>query len=362
MNSLINRATDIGLIVLGAFIPALIGATGGARGSLFDGALVAFAAALALSVFPACGIYEPVRTRSLLRVLGRTVLAWVVVQGMSTALLYVLHRAHVLSNEWFVYWTLASGIGLIAFRALTLAIFGMIARAGGQVRAAAIAHADRHGQQARAHRPAARVKRVIRRTVKRSFDLAGASLLLVLLAPVLLGIAWAVRRDGGPAIFGHERVGRNGRPFKCLKFRSMVANADEVLKALLARDADARAEWDREFKLKNDIRITPIGRLLRKTSLDELPQLMNVLKGDMSLVGPRPIVEAELERYGADVRYYLMAKPGMTGLWQVSGRNDVDYSTRVSLDVSYVREWSLRRDIGILFRTINVVLRGSGAY
>ncbi|KAB0643917.1 sugar transferase [Burkholderia latens] len=353
MNSLINRATDIGLIVLGAFIPALIGATGGARGTLFDGVLVAFAAALALSVFPACGIYEAARTRSALHVLGRTILAWIVVQGMSTALLYVLHRAHVLSSEWFVYWTLASGIALIAFRALTLAIFGMLERAGGRVRAAAIAHADLRGQ-----RTVGRIKRL----VKRSFDLAGASLLLVMLAPVLLCIAWIVRRDGGPAIFGHERVGRDGRRFKCLKFRSMVTNADAVLKALLERDADARAEWDREFKLKNDVRITPIGRLLRKTSLDELPQLLNVLKGDMSLVGPRPIVEAELERYGADVRYYLMAKPGMTGLWQVSGRNDTDYSTRVSLDVRYVREWSLRRDIGILFRTINVVVRGSGAY
>ncbi|WP_338641668.1 sugar transferase [Burkholderia pyrrocinia] len=358
MNSLINRATDIGLIVLGAFIPALIGATGGARGSLFDGALVAFAAALALSVFPACGIYEITRTRSPLHVLGRTVLAWIVVQGMSTALLYILHRAHVLSSEWFVYWTLASGIGLIAFRALTLAIFGMIERAGGQVRAAAIAHADLRGQRELGHRTVGRIKQM----VKRSFDLVGALVLLVVLAPALLGIAWTVRRDGGRAIFGHERVGRNGRPFKCLKFRSMVTNADAVLKALLERDPDARAEWDREFKLKNDVRITPIGRFLRKTSLDELPQLVNVLKGDMSLVGPRPIVEAELERYGADVRYYLMAKPGMTGLWQVSGRNDTDYSTRVSLDVSYVREWSLRRDIGILFRTINVVLRGSGAY
>ncbi|AKM04760.1 sugar transferase [Burkholderia pyrrocinia] len=358
MNSLINRATDIGLIVLGAFIPALIGATGGARGSLFDGALVAFAAALALSVFPACGIYEITRTRSPLHVLGRTVLAWIVVQGMSTALLYILHRAHVLSSEWFVYWTLASGIGLIAFRALTLAIFGMIERAGGQVRAAAIAHADLRGQRELGHRTVGRIKQM----VKRSFDLVGALVLLVVLAPALLGIAWTVRRDGGRAIFGHERVGRNGRPFKCLKFRSMVTNADAVLKALLERDPEARAEWDREFKLKNDVRITPIGRFLRKTSLDELPQLVNVLKGDMSLVGPRPIVEAELERYGADVRYYLMAKPGMTGLWQVSGRNDTDYSTRVSLDVSYVREWSLRRDIGILFRTINVVLRGSGAY
>ncbi|MDN7737274.1 MULTISPECIES: sugar transferase [Burkholderia] len=353
MNALINRATDVGLIVLGAFIPALIDATNGARGTLFDGGLVAFAAALALSVFPACGIYEPARRRSVLRLLGRTGMAWVVVQGMSTALLYLLHRVHVLSSEWFVYWTLASGIGLIAFRALTLAIFGIIAHGSRQVRAAAIAHADMRG-----HRAAGRFKRML----KRGFDLVGASVLLVVLAPVLLGIAWAVRRDRGPAIFGHERVGRDGRRFKCLKFRSMVTNADVALKTLLERDANARAEWDREFKLKNDVRITPIGHLLRRTSLDELPQLLNVLKGEMSLVGPRPIVEAELKRYGGDVRYYLMAKPGMTGLWQVSGRNDTDYSTRVSLDVAYVRGWSLRLDMGILLRTLRVVVRGSGAY
>jgi Undecaprenyl-phosphate galactose phosphotransferase WbaP len=193
-------------------------------------------------------------------------------------------------------------------------------------------------------------------------DILGAAALLILLSPALLGLAWLVRRDGGSAIFGHVRVGRNGRRFKCLKFRSMIPNADVVLKELLARDADARAEWDREFKLKNDVRITSIGHFLRKTSLDELPQLVNVLKGEMSLVGPRPIVEAELTRYGADVGYYLMSSPGMTGLWQVSGRNDTDYATRVALDVAYVKNWSIWRDVSILARTFNVVLRGSGAY
>ncbi|KGU70171.1 bacterial sugar transferase family protein [Burkholderia pseudomallei MSHR465J] len=183
-----------------------------------------------------------------------------------------------------------------------------------------------------------------------------------MLSPALAVIAFLVKRDGGPAVFGHVRIGRDGRPFKCLKFRSMVMNADAVLKALLERDPHARAEWEREFKLKNDVRITPIGRFLRRSSLDELPQLMNVVRGEMSLVGPRPVVEAELARYGDDVRYYLAAKPGMTGLWQVSGRNDTSYATRVSLDVSYVKEWSLRRDLVILLKTVNVVLRGSGAY
>ncbi|WP_038775471.1 sugar transferase, partial [Burkholderia pseudomallei] len=198
--------------------------------------------------------------------------------------------------------------------------------------------------------------------VKRAFDVAAASCLIVVLSPALAVIAFLVKRDGGPAVFGHVRIGRDGRPFKCLKFRSMVMNADAVLKALLERDPHARAEWEREFKLKNDVRITPIGRFLRRSSLDELPQLMNVVRGEMSLVGPRPVVEAELARYGDDVRYYLAAKPGMTGLWQVSGRNDTSYATRVSLDVSYVKEWSLRRDLVILLKTVNVVLRGSGAY
>ncbi|RVS29652.1 UDP-phosphate galactose phosphotransferase, partial [Klebsiella pneumoniae] len=171
-----------------------------------------------------------------------------------------------------------------------------------------------------------------------------------------------VKKDGGPAIYGHERIGKGGRPFKCLKFRSMVINSKEVLEELLICDPKARQEWNATFKLKNDPRITKIGAFLRRTSLDELPQLFNVLKGDMSLVGPRPIITAELERYNDEVDYYLLSKPGMTGLWQVSGRSDVDYETRVYLDAWYVKNWSMWNDIAILFKTISVVLRKDGAY
>lgn len=142
----------------------------------------------------------------------------------------------------------------------------------------------------------------------------------------------------------------------------MVINSKEVLEHLLATDAQAKAEWDKDYKLKNDPRITSIGHFIRKTSLDELPQLWNVFKGEMSLVGPRPVVEDELNRYGENKEYYLMTNPGMTGLWQVSGRNDTDYATRVYLDAWYVKNWSLWYDIAILFKTINVVLKRDGAY
>jgi Undecaprenyl-phosphate galactose phosphotransferase WbaP len=171
-----------------------------------------------------------------------------------------------------------------------------------------------------------------------------------------------VSKDGGQPFFGHMRVGHNGKPFKCYKFRSMVVNAEQVLEHLLANDPVARAEWALNFKLKNDPRVSKLGEFLRRSSLDELPQLWNVFKGDMSLVGPRPVIEAELERYGDDVGYYLMTRPGITGLWQVSGRNDVDYATRVYLDSWYVKNWSLWNDIAILFKTISVVRRRSGAY
>ncbi|MGX7004387.1 sugar transferase [Caballeronia sp. KNU42] len=201
-----------------------------------------------------------------------------------------------------------------------------------------------------------------RNVVKRTIDIVGASSLLIAMSPILLVMGAIVMSDGGRPVFGHLRVGRNGRKFRCLKFRSMVTGADVVLKHLLATDPKAREEWERDFKLKNDIRITPIGRLLRRTSLDELPQLWNVLRGDMSLVGPRPIVDEELARYGADVHYYLETKPGMTGLWQVSGRNDVDYATRVSLDVSYAKECSLSLDILILLKTFKVIFKRDGAY
>lgn len=202
----------------------------------------------------------------------------------------------------------------------------------------------------------------LHRACKRAFDLVAASLLLVLLSPVLLALAWLVKRDGGPAFFGHKRIGQGGKTFQCWKFRSMVVNAQEVLQELLATNAEARAEWEKEFKLKNDPRISRIGHFIRKTSLDELPQLWNVIKGEMSLVGPRPVIQAELERYGDDVTYYLEACPGVTGLWQVSGRNDVDYETRIYLDAWYVKNWSLWTDISILFKTIKVVFFREGAY
>lgn len=200
------------------------------------------------------------------------------------------------------------------------------------------------------------------RFIKRTFDIFGALAIITILSPVLLSLFYLVSKDGGNSIYGHERVGRNGKKFKCLKFRSMVINSQEVLHELLKNSPEAKAEWEKDFKLKDDPRITKVGQFIRKTSLDELPQLFNVLKGEMSLVGPRPIIEDELDKYAGDVDYYLMAKPGMTGLWQVSGRNDVDYDTRVYFDSWYVKNWSLWNDVAILFKTISVVLKRDGAY
>lgn len=200
------------------------------------------------------------------------------------------------------------------------------------------------------------------RFVKRTFDIICSILIILVSSPLLAFLYYKVTRDGGPAIYGHMRVGRHGKLFPCYKFRSMVLNSQEVLQQLLDSDPEARAEWERDFKLKNDPRITPVGRFIRKTSLDELPQLFNVLRGQMSLVGPRPIISEELVRYDENVDYYLMAKPGMTGLWQVSGRNDVDYDTRVYFDSWYVKNWSLWNDIAILFKTVKVVLHRDGAY
>lgn len=200
------------------------------------------------------------------------------------------------------------------------------------------------------------------RILKRVFDFFGSLLIITLIAPLLLFIAWKVKKDKGPAIYGHERIGKGGVSFKCLKFRSMAVNSKELLEKLLENDPKAREEWEATFKLKDDPRVTKIGAFLRRTSLDELPQLFNVLRGEMSLVGPRPIITAELERYSDEVGYYLLSKPGMTGLWQVSGRSDVDYETRVYLDAWYVKNWSMWNDIAILFKTIGVVLKKDGAY
>jgi exopolysaccharide production protein ExoY len=199
---------------------------------------------------------------------------------------------------------------------------------------------------------------------KRVVDLLGATIGLLLLAPVLLMIALAVRWDGGPALYAHRRVGRGGKEFGCLKFRTMVPDADAVLAALLASSAEARAEWKATQKLRRDPRVTRVGRLLRATSLDELPQLFNVLRGEMSLVGPRPVVRAELDTfYGpSGAAHYMAVRPGITGLWQVSGRSGTSYAVRVALDVAYVSDMSLRQDVAILLRTLRVVLRRDGAY
>jgi exopolysaccharide production protein ExoY len=203
----------------------------------------------------------------------------------------------------------------------------------------------------------------LRPKAKRAMDIAGAGLLLLLALPVFLVIAALVRMDGGRVFYAHPRVGRGGRAFGCLKFRSMVADADRRLAALLERDPTARAEWEASRKLRNDPRVTWIGRVLRATSLDELPQLVNVLKGEMSLVGPRPVQAAELAAYyGAAAQHYLSVRPGITGPWQVSGRSDTSYAQRVALDVGYVTHPSLAQDVKILLRTPLAVLARRGAY
>jgi len=199
---------------------------------------------------------------------------------------------------------------------------------------------------------------------KRALDVLGAIVLAVVLSPLILAIVIValLRREPGSIIYRHRRIGQNGHAFECLKFRTMVPNADHVLRELLERDPAMQAEWARDHKLRCDPRITRLGRFLRRTSLDELPQLWNVMRGEMSLVGPRPVVREELLRYGRNARAYLSAKPGITGLWQVKGRNDTDYRRRVVLDTYYVRNQSLLLDLYILFNTTRVVLGGIGAY
>lgn len=202
-----------------------------------------------------------------------------------------------------------------------------------------------------------------RMAAKRVMDAAGAAALLLLCLPAFLVLAALVKLDGGPAFYAHQRIGRGGRSFGCLKFRSMVIDSDRRLAELLARDPAARAEWEATRKLKNDPRVTWVGRFLRATSLDELPQLINVLLGDMSLVGPRPVIAAELAAYyGAAAQHYMSVRPGITGPWQVSGRSDTSYAQRVALDVAYATNPSLLNDIRILLRTPAAVLARRGAY
>jgi Undecaprenyl-phosphate galactose phosphotransferase WbaP len=206
------------------------------------------------------------------------------------------------------------------------------------------------------------LERILPRMLKRLLDIVVSGAILLLASPFLLVIGLLVKLDGGKALFGHKRIGRHNSTFSCLKFRSMVTNSQEVLERYLADHPEARAEWQETQKLQNDPRITRIGRFLRKSSLDELPQLFNVLKGDMSLVGPRPIVTAEIAKYDVDIAHYYKVRPGITGLWQASGRNDVSYAERVRMDSWYVRNWSLWHDIVIIFKTVPALLNRSGAY
>jgi len=196
----------------------------------------------------------------------------------------------------------------------------------------------------------------------RLLDLVGASAALLLLAPIMLATVLAIRvLDPGPILFAHTRLGRGGRPFRCLKFRSMTVDADARLAHLLETDAEARAEWQATQKLRLDPRITPLGRFLRRSCLDELPQLFNVLRGDMSLVGPRPIVAGEAARYGRHFPVYCSLKPGITGLWQVKREDQTSYRRRVAFDLAYARSRSLALNVRILLLTVPCVFRGEGA-
>lgn len=198
--------------------------------------------------------------------------------------------------------------------------------------------------------------------IKRIFDIIFSVIAFLLFLPSMLIVAFLISLDGGPVFFRHRRVGRYGVPFDCIKFRSMHIDANERLKALLACDDVAQQEWKTTFKLKKDPRVTTLGRLLRKSSFDEIPQLFCVLRGDMSLVGPRPIVSEEIPLYGPNIDQYFSCRPGITGLWQVSGRTNTTYEQRVTLDTLYADSQSLLLDIRILIQTVRVVLLGTGAF
>lgn len=198
---------------------------------------------------------------------------------------------------------------------------------------------------------------------KRIFDLVTSSIIFAVFLPLFIIVAGLVKLAApGPIIFRHVRVGLGGRRFQCLKFRTMVVNSDEVLQGLLDSNPEAWREWERTQKLTNDPRITPIGAFLRRSSLDELPQLINVMRGEMSLVGPRPVVPQELKRYGDRIGLYLLARPGITGIWQVNGRSDRKYDERVEMDADYVRNWRFSTDFAILVRTLVAVLARKGSY
>ena len=200
---------------------------------------------------------------------------------------------------------------------------------------------------------------------KRLFDIIFSSLVLIFFSPIYLILALLIALSSqGPIFYVQKRVGKNHKTFNCLKFRTMINNADEVLESIMAQSPQLREEFENTFKLKEDPRITRIGKFLRLTSLDEFPQFWNVLKGDMSVVGPRPLVPQELYKYGDRIDRVLTIRPGITGLWQVSGRNDIPYPQRVNIDVYYVNYYNWWLDFWIIFKTIGVIIfpRYNGAY
>lgn len=197
---------------------------------------------------------------------------------------------------------------------------------------------------------------------KRALDLFMLILGSIVVIPFMLIVALLVKVSSpGPLFYGHERIGKKGQTIKVWKFRSMIVNADKALEKILAENPEYRAEWESSRKLKNDPRITGIGKFLRKTSLDELPQVFNILKGEMSFIGPRPVTRSEEEKYGENFEYIFSVSPGLSGMWQVSGRSDTDYGERVAFDSYYIQNWSLWLDIWLIFRTIGVVISGKGA-
>lgn len=199
--------------------------------------------------------------------------------------------------------------------------------------------------------------------LKRIFDVVFALAMLILVLPLMIVLAVALQIDSPGSIwFTQRRIGRHGRMFHCIKFRTMHENAAQMLEDLLASDPAARAEWEANHKLQNDPRVSAFGSLVRKLSMDELPQLLNILRGEMSVVGPRPIVQEEVTKYGEFFRDYCAVKPGLTGLWQVSGRNDVSYDERVQLDCRYTREMSFKLDLQIVLKTVTAVTTARGSY
>ena len=209
--------------------------------------------------------------------------------------------------------------------------------------------------------PQNNIGRISYRFIKRSTDLFLSIILILFLSIPMLIVYLIIKIDGGPGLFLHERVGTGGTKFKCLKFRTMQKNSDEILEKYFKDYPNSINEWNKHHKLKNDPRVTRFGKFLRRSSLDELPQLFNVLIGNMSLVGPRPIIQDEVSKYGKNIEMYYKVRPGMTGLWQISGRSNTSYDFRVSMDIWYIKNWSIWYDAGIILKTVAVVVSKVGA-